>query len=219
MVVFTFSRAILLFVDPYNSQGLAHGVPYFIVWSIGFPFILSAFSLLLLALVDTTRIDLTPPRFQNLFILTLVSVSHLIIVFITDMISIRFLETKLLLFVCQVYLSLFGLSLSIGFLYVARKLAQHTDNVSPGKIKRLQCLVYMSAVVGLCLVGVQVYSATSVFGVLSDIREIPPWPWLALQTCARSIEISMCLVIVLVFKRTKYHNKTENNVANQSRSE
>lgn len=205
LLLFSLTRGVLLLVDPYNSKRLALPAPYFITWSIGFPLILSAFSLLLLAMVDTTRINLAPPRFQNLLTLTLLSVCHLIIVFITDLISVRFEQTKVLLLLCQIYLSVFGLILSLGYLYVARKLSQHANSVTDNKIRRLLCLVLVSAVVGLVLVGIQAYSASSVFGVLSDDREIPPWPWYVLQTCGRCVEIFMCFVIVLAFKRTKYN--------------
>lgn len=215
LFLFSLTRGVLFLVDPYNSQGVALTTPYFITWSIGFPFILSAFSLLLLAMVDTTRIDLTPPRFQNIFTLSLLSVCHLLIVFITDLISMSFKQAKVLLLLCQIYLSVFGLILSLGFLYVARKLTQNTNSVPDNKIRRLQCLVYVSAVVGLVLVCIQAYSASSVFGVLSDDREIHPWPWFILQTCGRSVEIAMCFVIVWAFKRTKY-NKNDTTVANQS---
>lgn len=203
MTIFTLTRAILLLIDPYVSNRLSNGIPTFVIWSLGTPLILSTFSLLLFALIDTTRIHLTPPRFQNLFVVTAISVGNVCVVFILDIIVVHHNETGILVFLCQLYITMFGLLLCTGFFYVAQKLSKNTNALPINKMKRLQYLVYMSAVIGLCLVASEIYSASEVFGVLKIPKAIPPWPWLGLQTCERIIEICMCVIILLAFKRTK----------------
>lgn len=203
MAVFGFIRAVLLFIDPYISKRLSNGLPTFIVWSLGMPLILSTFALLLFALVDTTRINLAPPRFQNLLVVSGISVANLCLVFMADLIVIYQSNSGIMVFLCQIYLSSFGLLLCVGFLFVAHKLSHNANALPRHKMKRLQYLVYTSAFIGLSLVCSEVYSATQVFGVLKKTKDIPPWPWLGLQTCARIIEMAMCVVILFAFKRTK----------------
>lgn len=205
LVLFSMTRAIMLLVDPYISKGLHSGIPAFIVWSLGSPLVLSAFSLLLFALVDTTRMHLAPPRFQNFLTLSLIAVINIAIVLVVDTIVITTNgKSGILVFLCQLYTALYGVIYSVGFFYVGHKISKNSVNVPYNKnLKRLQCLVYTSAVIGMSLVVGEIYSATQVYGVLQNTSEIPPWPWLGLQTCARIIEISMCLVILVAFKRTK----------------
>ena len=50
---------------------------------------------------------------------------------------------------------------------------------------------------GLSIGAMQFYAMTSVYGVFSNARSVPAWPWWAFQTTFRVIEI--CMVAILCY--------------------
>ena len=67
LMVFSFAstRAVFLLVDPYFSENVVPFIAARLVWSLSIPGFTASFSIMLLILLDTTRLSLAPPRFQN----------------------------------------------------------------------------------------------------------------------------------------------------------
>ncbi|XP_017798303.1 PREDICTED: uncharacterized protein LOC108579307 [Habropoda laboriosa] len=70
------SRAVCLFVDPYNLKDTMPKLFQSIVWDIGFPCVTSAFGLIQLAFLQSTKLKCGPEILQDKVVLTAVITSH-----------------------------------------------------------------------------------------------------------------------------------------------
>ena len=187
------SRAIILFVDPYSSRGILDLLSTYITWSLGFPCILTALSLLLLVFVEVTRMNLAPPRFQKLSTALGMMVINILMVLATDLVFLLTQKGFVLLVICHVYFLLIGLILTAGFLRIGFRISNNAaaDIYGDTGLTRLRVLAFISAALNLLFLGIQVYSVIR-FGVEENPRA---WPWYAEQTLLRVLEVSMCVVM------------------------
>lgn len=70
------TRCLCLFLDPYGSRQLMPGVMLSMLWDLGFPCLLSAFSLLQLAFLQITQTQASPARVGDETCISLVVVLH-----------------------------------------------------------------------------------------------------------------------------------------------
>lgn len=210
VIIFIFSstRAITLFVDPYGTSKRFHFIVTQLLFSLGHPCIISALSLLLLVLIDTTKMNIAPPRFQRVKFIIPVVISHVALVILTDFIVAYLFEAKALLLMCQIYFLLLGSLLAIGYIRVGWKI--HTNikaNVNSkssvdNSMRRLQYLIIACAVISAFISVLTVYAAAGVFGVYSDVQYVEAWPWWIFQTLNRLLETAFCIVVLLMNTRT-----------------
>ena len=190
------SRAIILFVDPYSSRGTLDLYGVYITWSLGFPCVLAALSLLLLVFADVTKMNLAPPRFQKLSSALGVMVFNLVMVLVTDIVLLFTQNGFILLIICHVYFLIVGLILTAGFLLVGFQISNNSAASIYGdtRLSRLRVLAFITAVLNLLFLGVHIYSVIA-FG----FGETPhAWPWYAVQTSLRALEVSMCVVMFFI---------------------
>ena len=206
--LFSSTRAIALFVDPYGSSKRFHLVVTQLLFSLGHPCIISALSLLLLVLIDTTKMNIAPPRFQRVKFIIPVVISHVALVIVTDFVVVYFLEAKVLLLVCQIYFLLLGSLMALGYISVGWKIRTnikanvHSKSSVDNSMRRLQYLITACAVTCIFICVLTVYGAAGVFGVYSDVQYVEAWPWWTLQTLNRLLEAVMCIVVLLMNTRT-----------------
>ena len=202
--VFSSTRAITLYVDPYGSTKRFYLVITQLLFSLGHPCIISALSLLLLVLIDTTKMNIAPPKFQRVKFIVPVVVSHVALVIVTDFVVVYFLEAKILLLVCQIYFLTLGILLAVGYARVGWKIRTNiranvnSKSAVDSNMRRLQYLITACAVVSALISALTIYGAAGVFGVYSDVRYVKPWPWWIFQTCNRLLEITICIVVLLM---------------------
>lgn len=199
LLLFGFSRAIILLVDPYSSLGTLDPLSAYITWSLGFPCVLTALGLLLLVFIDATNMmNVAPPRFQKFSTALGVMVVNVIIVVGTDLIFLLIQKLLVLIIVCHLYFVLFGVILTTGFIRVGFQLSSNSAARIYGDtgLQRLRVLVFITAVLNLLFIGTQVYSAVLNFGLRSDVPGA--WPWYAVQTSLRALEVSMCIVMLFI---------------------
>ncbi|XP_067652617.1 uncharacterized protein [Haliotis asinina] len=203
------TRALNLFLDPYSSK---KSVPFLfshLLWSLGFPGLTASFSIVLLILLDTTKMDIAPPKFQKLGNIVLITIIHLIIVSVVDVLVMFFgAQVKALLVFCQILFVIYGLVLAIGFAYAAYMIKRNlsaSDGVKDEQTLRLLRLtktIYMSAFISFSICVTNLYSAVSDFGVFTTKIFVESWPWWILQTVLRLEEIAASLVVLTIFIKT-----------------
>ena len=199
LLFFDLSRAIILLVDPYGSLGTLEPLSAYITWSLGFPCVLTALGLLLLVFIDATNmINVAPPRFQKLSTALGVMVVNAVIVVGTDIILILIQKLLVLMIICHLYFVFFGVILTIGFFRVGFQLSSNSAASIYGErgLQRLRFLVFITAVLNLLFIGTQVYSVVLNFSLHSDFPGA--WPWYAVQTTLRALEVSMCVAMLFI---------------------
>ncbi|XP_061196747.1 uncharacterized protein LOC133205021 [Saccostrea echinata] len=208
LIMFCSLRFICLIVDPYHTEKVFTRLAARLLWSLGSPFLLSSFSLVLLALIDTTKMSVGPPKFQKLPAILGFTASHVILVISTDLSVLFFPETDPLLVVCQGLFIVFGFLMCVGYLYVAVKIRSNLSasfsQLQKGcsGISRLIFTCYVSSVIGFMIIATHIYAASGVFGVFSDVKFVDSWSWWALQTLMRSEELAEVIVVLCVAKRS-----------------
>lgn len=210
LLFFGFSRAIILLVDPYSSLGTLEPLSAYIMWSLGFPCVLTALGLLLLVFIDATNmVNVAPPRFQKLSTALGVMVVNAIIAVGTDIIFLRIQKLFILMMICHLYFVLFGVILTIGFFRVGFKLSSNSAASIYGDtgLQKLRYLVFITAVLNLLFTGTQVYYTVFNFSLHSDGPGA--WPWYAVQTTLRALEVSMCVVMLF----TAFNNRVKTSAA------
>lgn len=210
LLFFCFSRAIILLVDPYSSSGTLDPFSVYITWSMGFPCVLTALGLLLLVFIDATDMtNVTPPRFQKLSTALGVMVINAIVVVVTDIIFLLIQKLFVLIIICHLYFVFFGVILTIGFFRVGFQLSSNSAASLYGDtgLQRLRFLVFITAVLNLLFIGTQVYSAVLNFSLHSDVPGA--WPWYAVQTTLRALEVSMCVVMLFI----AFNNRVKTSAA------
>ena len=210
LLFFGFSRAMILLVDPYSSLGTLEPLSAYIMWSLGFPCVLTALGLLLLVFIDATNmVNVAPPRFQKLSTALGVMVVNAIIAVGTDIIFLLTQKLFILMIICHLYFVLFGVILTIGFFRVGFKLSSNSAANIYGDtgLQRLRYLVFITAVLNLLFTGTQMYSAVLNFNLHSDGPGA--WPWYAVQTTLRALEVSMCVVMLF----TVFNNRVKTSAA------
>lgn len=125
VLLFNVSRAISLFADPYYAFNNIHFILARIIWSVGLPFLTSSFSLVFLVLLDTTKMDIGPPKFQRFSAISIVTGIHITIVVTSDFIVFYNESAKMMLVFCQGIFLSYGLTLAIGYMYVGIKMKQN----------------------------------------------------------------------------------------------
>ena len=206
--IFSLTRAITLFVDPYGSTNRFPLVVTQLLFSLGHPCIISALSLLLLVLIDTTKMNIAPPRFQRVQFIIPVVIFHVILVIVTDFVVVYFLEAKVLLLMCQIYFLLLGCLLAIGYMSVGWKIHKNiranvnTKITGDNSMRRLLYLIIACAVASALISILTIYAAAGVFGVYSDVEHVEAWPWWIFQTLNRLLETTICIVVLLMNTKT-----------------
>ena len=202
--IFSSTRALALFVDPYGSANRFHLIITQLLFSLGHPCIISALSLLLLVLIDTTKMNIAPPKFQRIKFIVPVVISHVALVIVTDFVVVYFLEAKILLLMCQIYFLSLGILLAVGYARVGWKIRTNiranvnSKSAVDNSMRRLQYLIAACAVASALMSALTIYGAAGVFGIYSDVRYVNPWPWWIFQTSSRILETTICIVVLLM---------------------
>ncbi|XP_078350382.1 uncharacterized protein LOC144635178 [Oculina patagonica] len=202
VLLFGITRAFVLFLDPYHQGGLIKALFVMrLLWSIGGPCLTASDSLIILALVETAQVNIAPPRFQKLGTISIVCGVHFVLVIVSDTVVSIYMEAKVMILLCQIFFSLWGIVLGAGYANLAykldKKLFSHKQIKDTGD-KIYIFLIYASAGANFFICGVMIYTMVGVFGVYADIDFVDAWHWWTLQTLFRSGEVITCVLIFTV---------------------
>ena len=126
LMIFTFLRSFAMFVDPYGTVGIMPGHYFRTFWSLALPGLTASFSVLLLVLLDTTKMSLGPPRFQKLSTILIFTGGHFSIVIVSDIAFSLCDSCKSMLLFCQILFILYGALLSAGYMYSSIAIYKNT---------------------------------------------------------------------------------------------
>lgn len=214
VLVFGLSRALVLYFDPYHQGNLINALIIMrFIWSIGGPCLTTADSLVILALVETAKVSLAPPRFQKPGNILVVVIIHFILVLLSDTIVSLYVDAKIMLLLCQIFFVLWGGFLGLGYFLLGYKLDKKLFRHKQVKEKEDYIyiyLIYASGFANIFIVLIMLYSAAGVFGVYSGITFVDAWPWYAFQTVCRISETISCILVFTVSaKRTRVKKAME----------
>lgn len=117
VTLFTVLRSLTMFIDPYGTTGIIPGDYFRTLWSLALPGLTASFSMLLLVLLDTTKMSLGPPRFQKLSTLLIFTTCHFGIVVTSDIAFSVCDSCKGMLLFCQILFIVYGALLACGYMY------------------------------------------------------------------------------------------------------
>lgn len=206
--MFGFTRALVMFLDPYHQGGIIHNTAVMrVIWSLAGPCLTASDSLMILALIETAKISVAPPKLQKASTNIIIISFHFALVITTDCVVADYVEAKVMLLFCQLFFVTWGFVLgTINFILGYKLDKQLFSHKKPKETadKIYIYLIYASGLANYFLCAIIVYSACGVFGVYSDVQFVDAWPWWALQTMSRFSEILACVLIFTVSaKRTR----------------
>ena len=126
LMIFTLLRSFAMFVDPYGTVGIMPGDYFRTLWGMALPGLTASFSVLLLVLLDTTKMSLGPPRFQKLSTILIFTGCHFGIVIVSDIAFSLCDSCKGMLLLCQILFILYGALLSAGYMYSSIAIYKNT---------------------------------------------------------------------------------------------
>ena len=209
-----FWRSLVLFWDPYTSSESTSAIQNLVVltsWGISTACMTSAFSIMLLIFLETTKTRLGPPKLRNVPVLVSIALSNIVYLTVSDLVVWFYPKAKVLIFICHVTFAIWGLAISAGCFVAGFKmwrnlrstLQTHTsvDQCSLRDVKKLKRLfVFMSAasIFGVFIFSVSLYTSIGEFGVFSGESYAKSWPWFAMQTTMRMMELLLSTLIFLI---------------------
>ena len=216
VLLFGLSRAFVMYFDPYHQGHLIDAIVFMrVMWSIGAPCLTSADSIVLMALIETARLKLAPPKLQKLKYIATIITFHFVIVLVTDCVVSEFVEAKAMLLMCQLLFVVWGTVLGVCYFVIGRQLDVKLFSHKPVKERRDKqyiYLIYTSGAANFFLCALMLYSAFGVFGVYSDMKVVDEWPWYGFQTASRVLEASACALVFTVSAKRKRVKKTVDEI-------
>ncbi|XP_033646718.1 proline-rich transmembrane protein 4-like isoform X2 [Asterias rubens] len=222
MLVMGVDRAVYLFVDAYNHKQIFPLPVAYMLLGMGFPCLSSAFSILFLALLNSTKTQLVSRKVQGPKALSAMITFHFTISILVDVIVGLFTKAQVLLLLCQAVFLIWGLFLSVSYLVIFRRLhisslrqfrelnrlsmTKRTTSlygISPfmkkprnnwsSAIKVTLLTSFFGVTIGL----LQLYGILVVYGPLGE--KVPePWSWVWYQLAFRICEFAMCALMSYV---------------------
>lgn len=211
LIVFSSTRSAILFWNPYGFEDLSITllVVAVILSGMATSCLTAAFSVLLLIVLDTTKISLAPPRFQKISVLVAIWLSNAVYLLISNLVVAHYNSAKVMIFVCQLVYALWGVVVAVGYAIAAlrirknlrssREFSRNHNNLlkETAKMQRLVTLLLVASVEGFVTFTVFIYSASGDTGVFNDGGHVEIWPWFTLKTIISLLELLMCAIIFL----------------------
>ncbi|XP_063962332.1 uncharacterized protein LOC129271623 isoform X2 [Lytechinus pictus] len=217
------ARTMSLGIDPYGTRRILKCPSGVVLWSLGWPSLVASFSILLLLLLETTRLSLAPPRIQRPSVLASIIAVSLGYVLFSDFLVAYDNSTKYAVTVCQLLFILWGILLFFGFIFVWWKIhsnlmassrgqtqtSSNRDSSDNSKMRKLNTIIFVSAAIGICLTVTNLYWVSSTLDKSYRPEALKPWSWLAFSTCQRFLEIGISIMILLTVSKSRENSKVD----------
>lgn len=222
LFIFGLSRCLYLSVDAYNTKRILPKAFLNVLWSLGNPCIITAFTLFFLVLKNTFVLR---ERFHTWYTarkITFITVPYFLLVLVADLVLFYLPSFEGLTFVCQMIYVTLNLMLSFFYSFVAYLVWKNyrgvkicrrkeggnqfkawtaTNRVRGRRTRSMLKTCIAVVMAGSTLCALQVYSMSSVYGVFSDATFVPAWPWLILNYAMRVLELFLSLVLFVISAR------------------
>lgn len=209
-------RSLGLFRDPYFSSRSSFATQNLIILissGVATACITSAFSIMLLIFLQTTKTKLGSPTLRNLTFLTIMTLSNIIYMVMTNLIVWFYPQTKVMIFTCHITFALWGAAISVGYFVAGSRMwrnlkptlqtpsAHRHDQCflrDARRLKRLFFLMGAASVFGIAKFALSLYVSAGEFGVFSDERYAKHWPWFSIQTTLRILELLLSALVLRI---------------------
>ena len=209
-------RAGFLFKDPYLSppQNTELFITELVIFGLGSACSVSAFTILLSILLETTNLRVGPARFKQLRYPLLVTFLYIAFFISSDVVVVVYPEAKVALLVCQAVYVLWGVVVCLGFalttwkiwqnLRPSRNLAYYNNqfNNEAKKMRNLVCLLTMASFSGGISFLLKVFGMSSNFSVFSKNRHDEYWSWYGVTFGTLVTELLINALIYTIALRT-----------------
>lgn len=206
--VFCLTRNLFLCIDAYHWRKTAPFVVVNVLWGIGQPCLITAYTLVFIVMRNALVLKQRFQKWYNTRNIALATLPYFFFALGAEL-TISFIPAfKGLAFACQLLYILFGVSLTVFYSIISiliwkkfklidsnKRWAAESSKTRETRTRVIlrTCLAAVAGGVLICVM--QVYAMAGVYGVFSDVRNVPAWPWLAFQTMFRLVEIYMVIVL------------------------
>ena len=209
-----FGRCLALFWDPYASRestSVIQNIVLLTSWGIATACMTSAFSIMLLIFLETTQTKLGPPKLRNLPLLVSITVANIVYLILSDLVVWFYRKAKVMIFVCHVTLAIWGLAIFVGYFVASVRMWRNLGSTLQSrnsnnqyqirdvkKLKRLFVFMSVASIFGVCNFSVSLYVSIGEFGVFTTNSYAKSWPWFAIQTAMRTMELLLSALVFLI---------------------
>ena len=174
--------------------------------------ILSAFSILLLILLETTKTSLAPPRLQNIWVLlTITAVTTSVM--LTFNLLVLYKDRKFWSFLSYLALSVWGTLICIGYVVAGRRMWRNLQSTreigtSSGerRLKNITILVLLAPFITAAMLSLTVCLAAARYGIFKRLEmsaKASNWSRYGIMFLLKCCELAIVVLIFGVVIRTK----------------
>ena len=218
LVLFGWTRSLFLLLDAYHSRKLLPTPVLNLLWGIGQPCIVTAYSLIFVVLRNALVLQ---QQFKNWYTtrnIALVTTPYFVLTLSVELTAAFVPNLKALTFICQLIYILFGFLLASFYIFVSVLMWRKFRPVNiqmgrfpgiPGMTDRgrrtrvVQRLCLATVFGGFAICGMQIYAMTDIYGVFADVQFVPPWPWFVFHTISRLLELYMAVLLYCIVVQKK----------------
>lgn len=180
---------------------------------------LSAFSILLLILLETTKTSLAGPKLQNACVLLAIT-GVLTTVMVTLNLLSLYSHSKFWYFVSYIYLLVWGILICFGYAVAGHRMWRNLkssrsreNNTEEGRLKRIITLVFLSPFITAATLILSVCMAASHYGIIVELKitERRKWSKYTILFLLRSCEYTIMVIIFGIVIRTKSRRSSVND--------
>lgn len=173
--------------------------------------ILSAFSILLLILLETTKTSLAPPRLQSIWVLLSIT-AVLTAVMLTFNLLVLYADREFWYFVSYLSLFTWGTLICVGYVIAGYRMwrnlkssRQVGKSTGERRLKNITMLVFLAPCITAASLILNVCLAASDFGIFAhlNVTERTIWSRYAIMFLLRSCEFAIVVLIFGIVIRTK----------------
>ncbi|XP_048587514.1 uncharacterized protein LOC116620272 [Nematostella vectensis] len=224
-------RAATLLADPLaRTHPPAAFITYKIFHGIASICVVSAYSVLLLILLETTSLRIAPSRIQKLHVLLAATAANILYLVVAYLVVLDRPNLKLLVLICHVVMGVWGIVVCVGYIVTGGRLYR---NLYPSReltssdsfflreargMKKFGVMLGLASLDGAALFTVRIYYATSGYGVLNGSGAVEFLPWYSFDVSITLMEILLCVLIFTIALKagTRRQSARVSNVQNRT---
>ncbi|XP_071786193.1 uncharacterized protein [Asterias amurensis] len=216
-LIFSLLRTVMLCLDPYGFKCRVPPLLIRLLMSMAFPCLAVAFNLLLLLLLETTKLypNLSCIKHQTLTLVGSAGVYSLVLILKDLLLDYDAISAIIFDIFALIIYTIWGVIMMIGYFFVAWKIRSSLRNsgspVESEALRRFSGLLQACGMVGLFTLMTQILYAICKYGLPKPFITKNPWVWWCLQSALFMFESVMSCLLMVVASRTD--NKRHVNVA------
>lgn len=214
VIVLSICRSVMLLVDPYLSNGdtsVWWTFGYILVMGLGTSSLTASLAILLYIMAISTRMKSKPRLVAMGRYVCGVTIANFVFFITSDVVTVSWEnEGRIMLIICQVAFACWGILISAGFAVLAYKLRKNARatfeqakcNINMknerDRLRMLDVLLAILSLIAASFFALRIYESIS--GLEND-KYSDTWPWWAMQTAMRFLEVINAIVLLLIFRK------------------